>query len=297
MRWLLGLIVLTVPALAFAQSAGQVESCFQNPNSCTWENGVPTPRAHAPAPAPAPVASAARGPDYTTVLNSPEPDRRKLQESLRTLDKYNGPIDGNLSSEATMKGIAAWQKGHGYAQSGKLTPTEAAALNNEASRAPIKRLDPKMEAAAASPPPSNADRLKELQARLAERRKAAEPKANAATEALLKDLKAYVAADGKGVAGEQFAGFAKWYADTRSAGRTVGDIEPTVEDYGDAKAGAAATAEVTFDTKQGDSTARACLMFAWIEGRPRKDPQAFSCDDVAGVEKWKTDQALKSAWR
>lgn len=299
MRRLLGLIVLAVPAFALAQSAGQVESCFQNPNSCTWENGVPTPRAQAPAPAPAPVANAApRGPDYTTVLNSPEPDRRKIQESLRTLDKYNGPIDGNLQSEATMKGIAAWQKGHGYAQSGKLTPTEAAALNNEASRAPIKRLDPKMEAAVAPPaPPSNADRLKELQARFAERRKAAEPKANAATEALVKDLKAYVAADGKGVAGEQFAGFAKWYADTRSAGRTVGDIKPAVEDYGDAKAGAAATTEVTFDTRQGDSTAKECLVFAWIEGSPRKDSQAFSCDDVAGVEKWKTDQTLKSAWR
>jgi len=296
-----GLIVLALPALAFAQSAGQVESCFQNPNSCTWENGVPTPRAQAPAPAPAPVASAARGPDYTTVLNSPEPDRRKLQESLRTLDKYNGPIDGNLSSEATTKGIAAWQKGHGYTQSGKLTPTEAVTLNNEAARAPIKRLDPKMEAAVAPPappaPPSNADRLKELRARLAERRKAAEPKANAATEALVKDLKAYVAANGKGVAGEQFAGFAKWYADTKSAGRTVGDIKPAVEDYGDAKAGAAATAEVTFDTRQGDSPAKECLMFAWIEGSPRKDPQAFSCDDVAGVEKWKTDQSLKSAWR
>jgi hypothetical protein len=303
MRWLLGLptslAVLVLPTLAVAQSAGQVESCFQNPNSCTWENGVPTPRAQAPAPAPAPVASAApRGPDYTTVLNSPEPDRRKLQESLRTLDKYNGPIDGNLSSEATMKGIAAWQKGHGYAQSGKLTPTEAVALNNEAARAPIKRLDPKMEAAVAPPPPpSNADRLKELQARLAERRKAAEPKANAATDALVKDLKAYVAADGKGVAGEQFAGFAKWYADTRSAGRTVGDIKPAVEDYGDAKIGAAATAEVTFDTRQGDGTAKECLVFAWIEGSPRKNPQAFSCDDVAAVEQWKTDQVLKSAWR
>ena len=35
-------------------------------------------------------------------------------------------------------------------------------------------------------------------------------------------------------------------------------------------------------------------MFAWIEGSPRKNAQAFSCDDVAGVEKWKTDQALKS---
>jgi hypothetical protein len=303
MRWLVGLIVLSTPALALAQTAGQVESCFQNPSSCSWNNGVPTPHAAAPAPAPAPVASTApapRGPDYATVLNSPDPDRRKLQESLRTLDKYNGPIDGNLQSEATTKGIEAWQKGHGYTQSGKLTPTEAATLNNEASRAPIKRLDPKMEAAAAAampPPQSNADRLKELQGRLAERRKAAEPKANAATEALVKDLKAYVAADGKGVAGQQFAGFAKWYTETKSAGRTVGDIKPAVEDYGDAKTGAAATAEVSFDTRQGDSAARECLMFAWIEGSPRKNPQAFSCDDVAGVEKWKTDQTLKSAWR
>ena len=300
MRWLLGLLVLTIPAFAVAQTAGQVESCFQNPSSCSWNNGVPTPMPHPPAPAPAPVASTApapRGPDYTTVLNSPEADRRKLQESLRTLDKYNGPIDGNLQSEATMKSIAAWQKGHGYAQSGKLTPTEAVALNNEAARAPIKRLDPKMEAAATPAPPSNADRLKELQARLAERRKAAEPKANAATEALVKDLKAYVAADGKGVAGEQFAGFAKWYADTKAAGRTVAGIKPAVEDYGDAKTGAAAAAEVSLETRQGDTVAKECLMFAWIEGSPRRNPQAFSCDDVAGVEKWKTDQALKSAWR
>jgi hypothetical protein len=300
---LIGLVALA-PAAAFAQSANQVESCFQNPQSCSWNNGVPTPMPQhpaAPAPAPAPVASAApRAPDYTTVLNSPEPDRRKLQESLRTLDKYNGPIDGNLQSEATTKGIAAWQKGHGYTQSGKLTPTEAVTLNNEASRTPIKRLDPKMEAAAAAAtpaPPSNADRLKQLQARLAERRKAAEPKANAATEALVKDLKAYVAADGKGVAGEQFTDFAKWYAESKSAGRTVGDIKPAVEDYGDAKAGAAATAEVIFDTKQGDSANKECLVFAWIEGNPRKDAHAFSCDDVAGVEKWKTDQVLKSAWR
>jgi hypothetical protein len=302
---LIGLVALA-PAVAFAQvSAGQVQSCFDNPSSCSWSNGVPTPMPQhpaAPAPAPAPVASAApRPPDYTTVLNSPEPDRRKLQESLRTLDKYNGPIDGNLQSEGTTKGIAAWQKGHGYTQSGKLTPTEAATLNNEASRVPIKRLDPKAEAAAvaaATPaPPSNADRLKQLQARLAERRKAAEPKANAATEALVKDLKAYVAADGKGVAGEQFSDFAKWYADTRSAGRTVGDIKPAVEDYGDAKAGSAATAEMTFDTKQGDGTTKECMVFAWIEGNPRKDSHAFACDDVAGVEKWKTDRTLNSAWR
>jgi hypothetical protein len=295
---LFGLIVLA-PAVAFAQSAAEVERCFQNPGSCSWNNGVPTPLPHGGAAAPGPVAStapAARGPDYTTVLQSPENDRRKIQESLRTLDKYNGPIDGNLGSEASMKAISDWQKGHGYNAVGKLTPTEAVTLNNEAAKAPIKRLDPSAQAAAAAPP-SNADLLKALQAKLAERRKAAEPKANAATEALVKDLEAYVAADGKGAAGEQFTDFAKWYADNKAAGRTVGAITPAVEDYGDAKAGAAATAEVRIETKQGDQTLSQCLVFAWIEGTPRKNPLAFSCDDVAGVEKWKTDQALKSAWR
>ena len=206
-RLLLGLVVLT-PAVAFAQSAAEVERCFQNPSSCSWSGGVPTPLPQGAPHAPAPVASSAP-----------------------------------------------------------------------------------------AAPPSNADLLKSLQARLAERRKAAEPKANAATEALVKDLKAYVAADGKGVAGEQFAGFAKWYADTKAAGRAVGQITPAVEDYGDAKAGAAATAEVRFETKQGVQSVPQCLVFAWIEGAPRKNPQAFSCDDVAGVEKWKTDQVLKSAWR
>jgi hypothetical protein len=302
MRHLSGLALIALalmPGLAFAQSAAEVERCFQNPSTCSWSGGVPTPLPHAPSsPAPAPVASTApapRGPDYSTVLQSPEADRRKLQESLRTLDKYNGPIDGNLASEASMKAISEWQKGHGYSVVGKLTPTEAVTLNNEAARAPIKRLDPSAQAAAAAAP-SNADLLKALQARLAERRKAAEPKANAAKEALVRDLKAYVA-DGKGIAGEQFAEFAKWYAETKAAGRTVGEITPAVEDYGDAKAGAAATAEVRFETRLGDQSAPQCLVFAWIEGTPRKNPQAFSCDDIAGVEKWKTDQALRSAWR
>jgi hypothetical protein len=296
-RLLLGLVVVLAPVIAFAQTAAEVERCFQNPNSCSWSGGVPTPLPHGGAPAPvASTAPAARGPDYTTVLQSSEADRRKLQESLRTLDKYNGPIDGNLQSEATTKAISDWQKGHGYNAVGKLTPTEAVTLNNEAAKAPIKRLDPSAQAAAA-PPPTNADLLKALQARLAERRKAAEPKANAATEALVKDLKAYVAADGKGIAGEQFAGFAKWYADNKAAGRTVGEIAPAVEDYGDAKTGAAATAEVRFETRQDGQSVPQCLVFAWIEGTPRKNPQAFSCDDVAAVEKWKTDQALKSAWR
>lgn len=299
---LIGLALLA-PVVASAQSAGEVERCFRNPAACASGGGG---GGAAPAPqVPAPVAAArppSPAPDYTTVLNSPEAERRKIQESLRTLDKYNGPIDGNLQSEAAVKAIGEWQKGRNTPVVGKLTPQEAAQLNAEANRAPIRRLEsppPQTAAPAPSAPakPSNADTLKALQARLAERRKAAEPKADAAAQALVRDLKAYVAADGKGVAGDQFAAFAKWYADNKSAGRTVGEITPLIDDYGEARAGAATTTEVKVETRQGDKTYGQCLVFAWIEGPPRKNPQAFTCDDVAAVEKWKTDQALKSAWR
>ena len=300
-RWLLlGLIALT-PAAALAQSASEVERCFQNPGSCSSSGGAPCaapPRAGACARRKCCSRRPAPAPDYATVLNSPEPDRRKLQESLRTLDKYSGPIDGNLQSEATTKGISDWQK--------RARLCRHRQADAERGGRPQQRGDQGADPAArslgagrrgAAAPPSNADALKSLRARLAERRKAAEPKANAAAQALVADLKAYVAADGKGPAGEQFAAFAKWYADTKAAGRTVGDIKPAVEDYGDAKAGAAATAEVSFETKQGDKSTSQCLVFAWVEASPRKNAQAFSCDDVAAVEKWKTDQALRSAWR
>ena len=59
----------------------------------------------------------------------------------------------------------------------------------------------------------------------------------------------------------------------------------------------AVATEVLLETKKGASNQSQCLVFAWVEGNPRKDPKVFSCDDVAGVEKWKTDQSLKSAWR
>jgi hypothetical protein len=296
-------LALLAPVIASAQSAGEVERCFQNPGACAsggGGGGGAAPAQHAPAPVAA--ARPAPAPDYTTVLNSSDAERKKIQESLRTLDKYNGPIDGNLQSEATVKAIGDWQKGRNTPVVGKLTPQEAAQLNAEATRAPIRRLEsPPPQTAApvplAPPRPSNADALKALQDRLAERRKAAEPKANAAAQALVRDLKTYVAADGKGVAGDQFASFAKWYADNKAAGRTVGEITPVIDDYGDAKTGAATTTEVKFETKQGDKTYGQCLVFAWIEGTPRKNPQSFTCDDVAAVEKWKTDQALKSAWR
>ena len=136
-----------------------------------------------------------------------------------------------------------------------------------------------------------------MRARIAERRKAAEPKADAAIQALVRDLKAYVAADGKGAVGEQFPHFAKWYADNKAAGRSVGAIAPVVDDYGDARAGAAVAGEVVFETRRDSSSQSHCLVFAWIEGSPRRSTQVFSCDDIAGVEKWKTEQSLKSAWR
>ena len=303
--WMLLAFAALAPATAFGQSAGEVERCFQNPAACSQGGGG---AAAAPAPAPsggAPVAAtrpAAPAPDYTTVLQSPEPDRRRIQELLHTLDKYNGPIDGNLQSEATEKAISDWQKAHGLRAAGKLTPQEAQQLNAEASRTPIKRIEPPTTTATSlsapsSAPPSNADALKALNARLAERRKAAEPKAEAAAQSLIRDLKAYVAADGKGAAGDQFAAFAKWYADNKAAGRKVGEIAPVIDDYGDAKVGAAVTSEILLETKQDASSQSQCLVFAWVEGNPRKNTQAFSCDDVAAVEKWKTDQALKSAWR
>ena len=299
MRSRLLVLVALLPATAFAQSAGEVERCFQTPGSCSSSGGAPAPAAPGP-PAAGGSRVAAPAPDYATVLNSPEADRRKLQESLRTLDKYNGPIDGNMQSDPTVKAIGDWQKGHNAPVTGKLTPPEAVALNNEAARAPIKRIDPSSQAAAApppTPPQSNADALKALQARLAERRKAAEPKAEAAAKSLIGDLKAYVAADGKGVAGDQFAGFAKWYADNKAAGRSVGEIAPVIDDYGDAKVGAGIASEVLIESKKDSSSQSQCLVFAWIEGSPRKNTQVFSCDDVAGVEKWKTDQVLRSAWR
>ncbi len=292
-------IAAVLPAAALAQSASEVERCFQNPGACAQGGGAPAAAPSGGGGAPVAAARpAAPAPDYTTVLQSPEPDRKRIQELLRTLDKYNGPIDGNLQSEVTVKAIGDWQKGRGTHAVGKLTPQEAEQLNAEASKAPIKRIEPPTQTATApATSPANADALKALQARLAERRKAAEPKANAASQSLIHDLKAYVAADGKGAAGDQFVAFAKWYADNKAAGRTVGEVTPVIDDYGDGKTGAAVATEVLFQTKQGESSQSQCLVFAWIEGSPRKNAQAFSCDDVAGVEKWKTDQALKSAWR
>ena len=290
-RWtLIAALLAVLPLQAFGQSAAEVERCFQNGN-CPSAPSAPPAQPAATAPRPLPP------PDYSSVLQSPDPDRRKLQESLRTLDKYNGPIDGDLKSEASTKAIAEWQKSHGYTQVGKLTPTEAITLNNEAAKAPIRRLDQSAAAAAAGAPPSNADLLKEAQARRAAARKAAEPKAAAAAQSLLKDVKAYVAADGKGIAGDQFAGFAKWYAENKKAGYAIGDIKPSTDDYGQAKAGPATTAEVKFDVKLADKNYGECLLFAWVEATPRKNTQAFACDDIGAVEKWKSEQGLKSDWR
>ena len=125
-------IVSAVPGIAFGQlSATDAERCFQNPGACASSNTSPPAAATPSVTASRPAAP----PDYTSVLQSPETDRRKLQESLRTLDKYNGPIDGDLKSEASAKAITEWQKSHGYTQVGKLTPTEAVTSTSPASTA------------------------------------------------------------------------------------------------------------------------------------------------------------------
>ncbi len=288
-----------ITSSAWAQSAGDVERCFQNPATCT---NAPAPAPVQPQPHVGGTVTPRPAPDYASVLQSPDADRRRIQESLRTLDKYQGPIDGNLQSDPTVKAIGDWQRGRGAAATGKLAAEEVPILHADASKVPIKRVDPSSIATAPPPAaPSNADRLKELQARLAERRKLAEPKAKSASDALLKDLNAFIASDGKtGPIRGQFATFATWYDDTRKAGRQVGAVTPSVEDYGDAKSGAAVTVEARLAVKQGDKSAAQCMVFAWIEktaGGVREHAQAFSCDDIAAVEKWKSEQALRSAWR
>jgi len=288
-------------ATAAAQTATEVERCFQNPAACGQARGGGS-AAHGTGGGSAAATRPAPAPDYATVLQSSDSDRKRIQESLRTLDKYSGPIDGNLQSDATVKAIQDWQKGRGSQPIGKLTPQEAQQLNAEAARTPIRRIEPPAQAAAQVPGtpaarPSNTEALKALQAKLAERRRAAEPKAEAAAQSLVRDLKAYAKADGKGVAGEQFPAFAKLYAETKAEGSAIGEITAAVDDYGDAKTGAAVATVVTVETKQGDTGRPRCLVFAWIEGDPRRGTRSFGCDDVAAVEKWKTEQALKSAWR
>ena len=73
-----------------------------------------------------------------------------------------------------------------------------------------------------------------------------------------------------------------------------------VEDYGDVKGGSAAAVEAHFEINQNGKNHSQCIVFAWIDHgltAPRQNTKSFSCDDVAGVEKWKSEQALNSAWR
>ena len=295
------LLVLCLVAIAptlQAQSASEVERCFQNPAACSAGGAAPAPP---PAGGGGGVVAARPAPDYSSVLQRPEAERQRVQQSLRTLDKYSGPLDGNLQSEGTVKGISDWQRGRGSAVTGKLTPDEVQALHTDAAKTPIKRIEPPVQVAAPPPKtPSNADALKALQARLAERRKAAEPKADALAQALVKDLNAYVSADGKtGAVGGEFTHFASWYRETRAAGRTVHKAISAIEDYGDAGPGAGTAVEVRFDVTSADKTFAECMVFAWLESgnTGRRNARAFGCDDVAGVEKWKSDQVLRSAWR
>jgi len=61
--------------------------------------------------------------------------------------------------------------------------------------------------------------------------------------------------------------------------------------------GAAIASEVLIETKKAAATCRTAWSSPGSKAIRGKNTRTFSCDDIAGVEKWKTDQALKSAWR
>ena len=208
----LGLIVAWLPRVSLAQSAGEVERCFQNPGCCSGGGGG---GGGTTVQAPAPPAGGG-GSHATTRPAAPARTTRpccrartpiggRIQESLRTLDKYNGPIDGNLQSEATIKAIQDWQKGRGTNPVGKLTPQRGAA----AQRRGRKHADPARRSLGAGAP-----RRRRLPPPI--ERRCAEGPAGAAGRTAQggraqgqggehsrwsRDLKAYVAADGKGVGG------------------------------------------------------------------------------------------------
>ncbi len=114
----------------------QVERCFQNPRPARSVEVAGGARARPTVRPPLQPGKLRPASDYATVLNSPEADRKKIQESLRTLDKYNGPIDGNLQSEATTKAIADWQKGprHGSRRQADATGSRAAECRSSRAR-------------------------------------------------------------------------------------------------------------------------------------------------------------------
>ena len=132
-------IAALAPAAALAQSAGEVERCFQNPGSLRpgrrrWRRRRARRPRRRRRRSPRRRGRPRRRRTTRPCCRAPIPIAGKIQESLRTLDKYNGPIDGNLQSEATIKAISDWQKGHGTNPVGKLTPQEAQQLNAEAAQ-------------------------------------------------------------------------------------------------------------------------------------------------------------------
>ena len=293
-------LLVVIAGQAAAQSAGDMERCFRDPRACAGGGAAPAP---APPPGTGGVAAApaARAPDHTSVLQAPEAERRKLQESLKALDKYAGPIDGNLQSDASTKGIADWQKGKGLPPTGKLTPEEARALNADAANAPIKRIEPApAPAPAVSTAAANLDALKAAEAKRAERRKVAEPKAQAALDLLLADMKKYAASDGAdGPLAGEFKDLKALYAATGLGRSSTLRVSGTTEDYGASKSGVAHVVELRLAADPDAKKPAHCIVLAWNSAAAagRKDGAAVPCGDVAGLETWKTSQGLRSDWR
>ncbi|MBL8675498.1 MAG: hypothetical protein JNL07_11460 [Rhodospirillales bacterium] len=138
----------------------------------------------------------------------------------------------------------------------------------------------------------------------ADRRRALAPKVEPLAVALVADLKAFIAADGKsGAVADEFAAFAQWFKTARGTKAQISVDRFQIEDYGDAtKAGGKAAAiavVVWFNVAGGSGAPRAvCHLFGWVDdsGGVRKTPEAFPCDRIAQTEDWKQRHGLRSRW-
>ena len=147
MRRSIALLALTtvIPVAVYAQTASEVERCFQNPAACqSGGGGRPRQLRHAVRYRDQAGGRVLRCPDMRRCCRS-RSRPQKLQESLRTLDKYNGPIDGNLNPTATQKAIADWQRAwyacdrQTYASRGAATQCRGEPRTNPAHRGRRRR--------------------------------------------------------------------------------------------------------------------------------------------------------------
>jgi hypothetical protein len=119
------------------------------------------------------------------------------------------------------------------------------------------------------------------------------------------EVQAYIAADGRGPIGTEFAAFGQWFGELRGGSRSPAVERYEIDDYGDATGAGgslpAASVVVWFNvTTSGRATAqRDCMVFAWLDDAAtgaRREPIAFRCDAVGEIDRWKRQRGLRSKW-